>query len=411
MKVEYGFPNIPELANVSVIVERRGEKTLTSILGPCSTLHRFIIKRYFAFHNKLGAIYQTDTGNVYSMYIPEFPSLAHNRMLEAFLISKVFKRPAPFAATIGVSAKCQFHCVHCSAAGRPANIPEMSTAEIKRVVGECIDMGITNITFTGGEPLLREDLETCIRAVPTEKAVCLIFTNGQLMTAERAKSLKAAGLFGVHISIDSPDPEINDGLRGARGALKGVRDAVENARNAGLLVGLSTYVTKQAVYLHSIREIAELCSQWGVNELTVFDAIQTGRLNGLKTHQLNRLSRFVLLRDNWVLNRKYKNKPRVVTQTWTNTAWGFARYIGCLAANLQFHITAQGDFAPCDFTPLSFGNIRETPVKELWDKLLVHPGYKSFSQKCRMQDKSFRGKYIETIPEDADLPYNIRLLD
>jgi MoaA/NifB/PqqE/SkfB family radical SAM enzyme len=97
----------------------------------------------------------------------------------------------------------------------------------------------------------------------------------------------------------------------------------------------------------------------------------------------------------------------VITQTWTNSGLGFSRFIGCLAANWQFHITAQGDFTPCDFTPLTFGNVRTEAVKDLWERMLGHPAYSKHQLSCRMQDSLFRKRYIDQIPEGAELPYAI----
>lgn len=77
------------------------------------------------------------------------------------------------------------------------------------------------------------------------------------------------------------------------------------------------------------------------------------------------------------------------------------------AANWQFHITVQGDFTPCDFTPLTFSNVRTESVKSLWEKLLKHPAYSKYHLSCRMQDPLFRKQYIDKIPEDAELPYAI----
>jgi len=185
---------------------------------------------------------------------------------------------------------------------------------------------------------------------------------------------------------------------------------VKNALDAGLLVGVSTYVTREKALNHDILPIADLCAQWGVHEMTVFDAIQTGELKEQKDVTLNKSTRKILLGDSKRINKKYKDKLRVVTQSWTNSGQGFSRFIGCLAANLQFHITAQGDFTPCDFTPLTFGNIREEPLKKLWEKILRHPAYCYRKQACRMQDSDFRKKYIDTIPKGAYLPYPISKL-
>jgi len=196
-------------------------------------------------------------------------------------------------------------------------------------------------------------------------------------------------------------------LRGKKGAFLSVQEGVKNALKVGLMVGISTYATREKALKHDILSIADLCAQWGVHEISVFDAIQTGKLKDQEGILLDRKVRQILLDDSNKINQKYKGKLRVVTQTWTNTGKGFSRFIGCLAANWQFHITAQGDFTPCDFTPLSFGNIRKESVKNLWEKILHHPAYCFRKQTCRMQDPDFRSKYIKTIPKNVDLPYSI----
>jgi MoaA/NifB/PqqE/SkfB family radical SAM enzyme len=407
MRLEYTFPHVRELKNLSVIVENRGDIASVSVLGTHSLWWRFIIKQYFAFHNKAGTLAYRNGGNVYSMYLPPFPSLPHNRMLEAFLSTMLLKRIIPMAVTIGVTTACQCHCIHCSTLGRSKSRPTLSLDEIQRTVRECVELGITNITFTGGEPLLRDDLERCIASVSPDKAVTQVFTNALLLTPERAKSLAASGAYGVQISLDSPDPAEHDRLRGVDGAFTAVEKGVRNALDAGLLVGISTYATKQGALRHDIVRLMSLCSEWGVNEVSVFDAIEVGGLRGQKDAVLDRESRRLLLEDCRAANRIYQTKPRVIPQSWTNCGKGFSRFIGCLAANWQFHITAQGDFTPCDFTPLSFGNVRTESIKALWEKLLSHPAYRKRMSRCRMQDPAFRKRYIVTIPDGAELPYYI----
>jgi len=405
MRLEYRFPNIPELKKLSIVVENKGDIVRTAISGTNSLWIRFLIKFYFGFHNKIGTLARLNGSNVYSMYLPPFPSLAHARMFEVFLSSVLFKRKIPMAVTIGVTTGCQYRCVHCSAKGRSKSRPDLSLDELRRTVQQCLDLGVTNITFTGGEPLLRDDLEQL--SVSPDQAISQVFTNALALTPERAKSLKDAGVFGVQISLDSADPAEHDRLRGLNGAFRAVEEGVRNALNAGLLVGISTYATRQNALSHNIISIADLCSQWGVHEISIFDAIKTGGLSDQEDVTLDRISRKVLHKDSILVNKKYQKIPRVITQSWTNSGSGFSRFIGCLAANRQFHITAQGDFAPCDFTPLSFGNVQTESVKSLWKKLIRHPAYCQHQLSCRMQDLFFRKKYIDKIPENADLPYAI----
>jgi MoaA/NifB/PqqE/SkfB family radical SAM enzyme len=407
MRLEYRFPNIPELKNLSIMVENKGDIVRTAISGTNSLWVRFLIKFYFGFHNKIGTLARLDGSNVYSMYLPPFPSLAHARMFEVFLSSVLFKRKIPMAVTIGVTTGCQYRCIHCSAKGRSKSRSDLSLDELRRTVQQCLDLGVANITFTGGEPLLRDDLEQLISSVSPDQAISQVFTNALALTSERARSLKDAGIFGVQISLDSADPAEHDRLRGFDGAFRAVEEGVQNALDAGLLVGISTYATRQNTLNHNLIPIADLCAQWGVHEISIFDAIKTGGLSNQEDVTLDKISRKVLRKDSLLVNKKYQKIPRVITQSWTNSGSGFSRFIGCLAANRQFHITAQGDFTPCDFTPLSFGNVRTESVKSLWEKLIRHPAYCQHQLSCRMQDQFFRKQYIDKIPENADLPYAI----
>ncbi len=59
---------------------------------------------------------------------------------------------------------------------------------------------------------------------------------------------------------------------------------------------------------------------------------------------------------------------------------------------------------PCDFTPLSFGNVREEPLSRIWRKMRAHPSYKNRSMGCKMQNPFFRKALIDAIPNGAELP-------
>jgi len=404
----YRLKGIPEMKDLEVDVEACSGKLKTRVRGVSSPLLRFLIKRFFSSHSSLGSLANIGGSNIYSLYFPPIPSPAHERLFESFISTHVFKRPRPMAATIGITGECQYCCAHCSAADRSPNRPDMSLNEIKKCIDECLDLGVSNITFTGGEPLLRPDLAQLIAYVPEKFAASQVFTNAAVLTPERIEEMSSAGIYGLQISLDSPDPEDHDSMRGSDGAFAAVERGVKEARRAGLLVGLSTYATRNRIWEnHFLPRMAELAAEWGVQELTVFDAIETGRLLGKKDLTLDRPSRRKLLAQMRAVNRRYHGRMRTVAQSWTNSGRGFSRVIGCLAAYFQLHITSQGDFTPCDFTPLSFGNIRESSVGELWQTLLSHPAYRKPTLRCRMQDPDFRRKYIDTIPEGADLPYRI----
>ena len=393
--MRYEFPNIRWLNKVGLDVEYRDSRLLVRAKGPLAPLFRRLFSLFFNVYNNVGPVGTSDGAGIYTLYVPPIPSPMHMRHTENFVRRWLYGTRLPLAVTIAVTDKCQLKCGHCSAANHTRPVSSLSLEELQRVVRESADIGATNVTFTGGEPLLRDDLEAAVSAVPQEKAVSLVFTNGLGLTPERARRLKSAGLWGVQVSLDSPTPEEHDAMRGWEGCFLAVKDGIRAAKEAGLFVGLSTYATNAFVKEERLGKMADLGASWGVHELTVFDAIPAGRLRGREEALLTPQSRAVLLREAQELRRKYRARMHVITQSWTNSRSGFARYIGCLAGHYQFHISAGGDFRPCDFTPLSIGNIRQESVASLWKKLTTHPAYRKHRQDCRMQCPSFREEYID----------------
>ena len=182
------------------------------------------------------------------------------------------------AATLALTDDCQCSCVHCSAAMRPRRSSELTTSEWKRVIEECLQLGVQLVTFTGGEPLLRRDLEELVASVPPHLAVVLFFSNGLALTEERLCSLKKAGVYAIQLSLDSADPDAHDAMRGAPGAFRAVERAARMAVEAGLPVGISTYASNESVDGRRLTKLAALAAEWGVCEISVFDAIRTGRM-------------------------------------------------------------------------------------------------------------------------------------
>ena len=401
MKLKYEFPNSPKLKRLNLAVETKRDKLTFKVKGPSAFFYRQFFRIYFIAHSKLKPVATYNGGNVYTLYIPPIPSKAHNRLFENFVRRWLYKTRIPLAVTIAVTDKCQCDCQHCSVPYYSKTEPILTLKELQKVIKQCLDLGLTNITFTGGEPLMRKDLEECLKIVPKEKAVTLVFTNAIGLTKERALSLKNAGAFGVQISLDSPIPEEHDRMRNKKGTFLSVERGVKNALDAGLMVGLSTYANNEVVSHENLQKIAELAEKWGVHEVTIFDAMPTGQLLKHQEQILTPEARKQLLKQSKQLRKKYRGKIHIISQSWTNSKSGFARFIGCLAGNYQFHISAYGDVRPCDFTPVSFGNIRNESVQTLWHKLTNHSEYHKHSNRCRMQSPEFKKRVIDPLAQQC----------
>lgn len=389
-----------------------GEIIGTGLLNPLisrfNLLTMFLIQfKFFQGYKNLG----TWKGNrVANTFAPPIGSMAMLRTLWASLKSRIFHTHYPVAMTFAVTYKCQCDCLHCSAGRhKRKNVEELSTQEAKKVIDESLKLGISILAFTGGEPLLRKDIYELISYVNPKKAVTLLFTNGEFLTKENVKRLAKAGLYSLFVSIDSPEPSEHDRLRQRKGLFEKVIQGIQNAKEEGLFVGISTYATKTGTEKKAYQKIYSMARDLGVHNVMLFDGVATGNMLHDTTELLTGKQRKEI-RDFSSLMFKYSVIPPLSSQSWQNSIEGYLGGIGCLAANIQYYVSAYGDVSPCDFTPLSFGNIRNESLKKIWKNMITHPAYNYRSSCCRMQHPTFRKLFIDPIPEKAWLPYDIELL-
>ncbi len=112
---------------------------------------------------------------------------------------------------------CNLRCAMCNHWRDPVEAP-MATERLLDLIDELAGLGCQKIHLSGGEPTLRPDLELLIRRMNRYGIRATMTTNGTRLTPERAQALAEAGLHKVNISLDSPDPQIHDRIRGVAGA-------------------------------------------------------------------------------------------------------------------------------------------------------------------------------------------------
>lgn len=164
---------------------------------------------------------------------------------------------------ISVTERCNFRCHYCHNEGQgslvtPPSAPhadEMTPAEVERLVRIGAEFGITKVKLTGGEPLVREDLEDIVRRISSHVEVSLT-TNGSMLE-HRAQGLKAAGLARCNVSLDSLAPKEFEEIRGGQLApvLRGVRAALE--------AGLKPLKINLVVYRNTVKNIDSIIDYVG----------------------------------------------------------------------------------------------------------------------------------------------------
>jgi MoaA/NifB/PqqE/SkfB family radical SAM enzyme len=161
-----------------------------------------------------------------------------------------------------VTRRCNLKCKHCSIAGEDPE--ELTTEEGFGIIEEAAKLGHVKFAFTGGEPLLRDDIYDLIEYASSFDMQVVMATNGTLITKEVAEKLKKAGLERAAMSIDGIG-NVHDELRGVNGAFEDVLRGMKACGDVGLATQLFTMVTRDNYSeLPKIITLADDLSLWRI---------------------------------------------------------------------------------------------------------------------------------------------------
>lgn len=164
---------------------------------------------------------------------------------------------------ISVTERCNFRCNYCMPEKPFSWVPKenlLTFEELFEFVKVCIDEGVKKIRITGGEPLLREGLDTFVKMIyDYEPTIDLAMTTNAYLLKGAAQKLKDAGLKRINVSIDTLKPEIAQDIAGKE-VLKNVLDGVDEALKVGLKVKVNM-VPMKTVNADEIIDVLEYCKK------------------------------------------------------------------------------------------------------------------------------------------------------
>ncbi|MEM2925061.1 MAG: radical SAM protein [Methanocellales archaeon] len=316
-----------------------------------------------------------------STWLPPVPSQPFERYSKA-QFQAIFGRMTPDQVTIAITEECPNFCKHCALPNSKRKAM-LSLNEIKTAVEQVLKLGTTLVIFDGGEPLTYEALATAVKMVDRRKAISTLFTSGYNLTFEKALELKQAGLYAVNVSLDFPDEEKHDRMRGRSGVFNEAIKAIENCLKAELFVDI--YVVLSPENIDYLEDFYSLAIETNAHELTFYEIVPTGRWfygEVLNESDREKLDRFIKSA------RKRSDKLRVTSIP------HIMKTTGCFAGRKWLHITPQGEVWPCACIPISYGNIKSERIKEIWKRIRAQSVY-GFQTECLMRSIEFRLKYLK----------------
>jgi len=184
---------------------------------------------------------------------------------------------SPFVAIWEVTRACALKCLHCRAEAQYRRDPrELSTEEGKALIRQIRDLGAPLLVFTGGDPLMREDLFALAEYAKEQGLIVSLTPSATPRVTEKAMHrAKEIGLDRWAFSLDGSTAEIHDAFRGTRGSFDLTMRAIETLRRLGMPLQINTTVSRYN--LDDLPNIARLLEEMGVVMWSVFFLVPTGR--------------------------------------------------------------------------------------------------------------------------------------
>ena len=264
-----------------------------------------------------------------------------------------------------VTRECNLACRFCKAdaggTGRTerGSRRELTTDEACAFIEE-LSTFHPLLILTGGEPLLRNDIDILIEHAVTSGVRTALATNGTLVNETRAKMLRDVGLTTASISIDGADAQSHDSLRGVSGAYHDALSGAKALKEAGITFQINTTVTNANVT--SLSRIYDTVRESGATAWHVFALVPTGR--GRMTDLVSKSDYYETLR--WLDDRD-RNGALAIRPTCAPQYRLKEGRKGCLAGLSYVFVTSSGTVQPCGYFPVPVGDIRRASFREIWE--------------------------------------------
>jgi len=184
---------------------------------------------------------------------------------------------APITIVWNFTNRCNLNCLHCHQDSSPtSSYPELTTSQAFKVIDNMSDAGVAILTFSGGEPLLRDDLYDAIKRANDNGMLCTIASNGTLITPEVAKKLAKAGIKRVEIGLDGARAETHDFLRNQPGSFEATVEGIKNCAAVGF-DELATTMTLHSKNINELEETMDLAEKLGATRFYLNRLIPAGR--------------------------------------------------------------------------------------------------------------------------------------
>jgi radical SAM protein with 4Fe4S-binding SPASM domain len=266
---------------------------------------------------------------------------------------------------IQVSKRCNLRCKHCFNDSNSSSTELFDPARAEELANQAAAMGCRVAVITGGEPTLTMDSTCALAQALIERGIVpIVYSHMSSVRPQQLERLRTAGVFIIHTSLDSPDPDEHDWFRGSPGSFRRTVDNVHRAMDEGFEIWARMTLTTFN-HLKAVR-MADFLADLSVRSFRVRPMVPVGRASREFCLRSTQLRTTV----GQLLEWRGRNAGRIDI-TFLPTCFEFLLepiedrpHIPCFIA--KAFIAPNGDVQGCNyFTPV-LGNVFETPLPILW---------------------------------------------
>lgn len=326
--------------------------------------------------------------------------------------------------------KCNLSCAHCRRIDSDeAACTDLTTAQAKEFIAELAHLGTKQefmpiLVFSGGEPLCRSDLFELVDYAVGNGLKCALATNGTMVDDRIAERIKAAGIQRISVSLDGADALVHNKLRRQEGSFEAALRGIASLRQQNVPFQVNMTMTRYNV--HQLDALFKLAETLGAAAVHLFMLVPVGcgqefvagdMLSADEYEQM--LLRVAAMQRTSSLEIKVTCGPHYERITRQQHAGGHTMSKGCLAGSGVLFVSHDGRVFPCGYLPVDCGNVRQTPLADIWrnnadlakmrdprqlkGKCCVC-GYRAVCGGCRARAFAATGDYMESEPMCTYLP-------
>lgn len=280
--------------------------------------------------------------------------------------------------SLSVTQHCNLKCSYCGTVNNSEK--DLTLSEIRSIVREISDLGtVAEISLTGGEPTLRNDLPDILEYAHNLGVPIVISSNGFLLDKASAINMKKAGLKMCSVSIDGSQ-ELHDRIRGIHGSYQNAIEGIIRLKSECIPVRVRTTLIRQN--LDCISDIIRKCVEMEVEGYSLRRVLPLGKADSAYSKISVSPQQYIraVLEAKELCEKEhiklYISDPVLLhvlgrTHEIQNRYGSLEIFAGCAAGIAACHIDCAGNVTPCSSLLIGCGNIKETPLKQIWQDSLI----------------------------------------